>query len=120
MLPVLNIFKIIVYNLSMKNLTYNDILLRLGYFRNKAKMSGREVSHQLGYNAQYIKRVENNQLPLRMETWLEFCEIVAVTPQEFIYLGREFSEDDKTFFELFSKLSTENKHILVELMKKLG
>ena len=104
----------------MKNLTYNDILIRLGYFRNKANMSGSKVSLELGYNPQYIHRVEANQIPLRVETWLEFCEIVGVTPQEFIYLGREFSEDDKTFFELFSKLSTENKRILVELMKKLG
>ncbi|MBR4406959.1 MAG: helix-turn-helix transcriptional regulator [Clostridia bacterium] len=104
----------------MENLTYQDILNRIRYFRNRANMSGSKVSAAMGFNPQYIKRVETNKLPLRLENWLDYCEIVGITPQEFFYLGKGYSEDDRSFFELFSKLSTEDKHILVELMKKLA
>ena len=43
----------------MKKTTYEDVINRIGYFRNEAKLSGRETSMRLGYNPQFMKTIEN-------------------------------------------------------------
>ena len=44
----------------MKRLTYQDILGRLGYFRNRAKLSARETSFRLGKTQLYLKMENMN------------------------------------------------------------
>ena len=36
---------------------YDEIIDRLGYFRNNANLSARETSLRLGYNPQFIKKL---------------------------------------------------------------
>ncbi len=103
----------------MSKITYDDVVNRLGYFRNKANLSARETSMRLGYNPQFIKTIENKSIELKVRTLLEFCELVEITPQEFFYMGKEYSKEDKEVLELFSKLSKDNKHTIIELMKNL-
>ena len=104
----------------MKKLTYDDILFRLGFFRNQANLSARETSFRLGYSEQYIKRIENKDVDLKMKTLLEFCDVVAITIYDFFYLGKDYNAEDKNVLELYSSLSAENKQIVLQLMKKLS
>ena len=103
----------------MKNISYDDIINRLAFFRNKANLSQREASMRLGYNPQFMKTIENKSIELKVKTLLDFCEIVDITPQDFFYLGEHYNKDDKNVLELYSNLSDDSKQTIIDLMKKL-
>lgn len=103
----------------MKKISYEDVINRIGYFRNKANLSARETSMRLGYNAQFMKTIENKSIELKVRTLLDFCEVVDISIQDFFYFGNEYSKDDLEFLDTFSKLSTEDKETILTLMKKL-
>lgn len=105
-------------NVEMK-ITYDEVIDRVGYFRTKANLSLRETSTRLGYNPQFMKTIENKSIELKVSTLLEFCDVVGIDVQDFFYLGKQYSADDKQLLELFSSLSDESKNLIVELMKKL-
>lgn len=102
-----------------KKIDYNEVINRLGYFRTKANLSAREASLRLGYSEQFIKRIENKSVELKVSTLLDFLDIVSITPQDFFYLGDKFNKDDKNVLELYGSLSEDNKQMILELMKKL-
>ena len=103
----------------MKKVTYDDVINRIGYFRNNANLSARETSLRLGYSEQFMKRIENKSVELKVRTLLEFCDIVDISIQDFFYLGKDYNPHDKNILELYGSLSNESKQIVVELMKKL-
>lgn len=100
-------------------LDYDEAINRIGYFRNKSNLSMRDASMRLGKNPQFLKTIENKSIELKFRTFLEFCELVGISPFEFFFIGKEYSPEDKEFFSLFSSLSKENKSMIVDLMKKL-
>ena len=102
-----------------KKIDYDEIITRMGYFRNKANLSARETSLRLGYSEQFIKRIENKSVELKVSTLLEFLDIVDITPQEFFYLGTSYNKDDKNILELFNALSADNKQIVIDLLRRL-
>ena len=103
----------------MSEINYEDIIYRIGYFRNKANLSAREVSMRLGHNPHFLSTIENKKVELKVSTLLDFCTLVDITPQDFFYLGKEFNKEDKNLLELFGGLSKENKELIISLMKKL-
>lgn len=104
----------------MKNkITYESILNRMGFFMNKRNISARATSLQLGYSEQFMKRIFNKSVELKVKTLLDFCEIVDITPQDFFYLGEHYNKDDKNVLELYSNLSDDSKQTIIDLMKKL-
>lgn len=98
---------------------YNDVVQRIGYFRTKANLSARETSFRLGYSEQFIKRIENKSVELKVSTLLDFFDIVNITPQDFFYSEDSHNKEDKNVLELYNNLSSENKQIILDLMKKL-
>jgi transcriptional regulator with XRE-family HTH domain len=103
----------------MGKITYDDVITRMGYFRNKANLSMRETSLQLGYNPQFMSTIENKTIELKVKTLLEFCELVNITPQDFFYMGEHYNKEDKNVLDLYNQLSNDNKQIILDLMKKL-
>lgn len=102
-----------------KKIDYDEVINRLGYFRTNAKLSMREASFRLGYTEQFIKRIENKSVELKVKTLLDFCDLVGITIQDFFYLGKQYNKEDKNVLELYSNLSNENQQMIIELMKKL-
>lgn len=102
-----------------KKIDYNEIIRRLGYFRNKANMSRRDASLKLGHGEQFMKRIENKDVQLRVTTLLEFLDLVEITPQEFFYLGTDFNRKDKELLEMINSLSNENKENVINIIKNL-
>ena len=98
---------------------YNEIITRLGFFRNKANMSARETSLRLGYSDQFIKRIENKSVELKVSTLLNFCDVLEIDILDFFYLGKDYNKEDKNIIDLYSNLSKENKQLVVDLIKKL-
>ena len=103
----------------MVKIDYDEVINRIGYFRNKANLSMREMSGRLGMNPQFMKTIESKQIELKVKTLLDFCDIVDINVQDFFYLGKEYSKDDKYMLDMFNSLSADNKRIIVDLMKKL-
>ena len=103
----------------MGKITYDDVITRMGYFRNKANLSMREASLQLGYNPQFMSTIENKTIELKVKTLLEFCDLVDITPQDFFYMGEHYNKEDKNILDLYNQLSSDNKQLIISLMQKL-
>ena len=102
-----------------KKIDYNDIIHRIGYFRTQANLSARETSLRLGYSEQFMKRIENKSVELKVRTLLDFFDIVDITPQDFFYMGEHYNKEDKNVLDLYNNLSLESKQTILDLMKKL-
>lgn len=102
-----------------KKIDYDEIINRIGFFRTNSHLFARETSLMLGYSEQFMKRIENKSVELKMSTFLDMLEIFEITPQDFFYLGERYNKTDKNILELFGSLSLENKQMVVDLMKKL-
>lgn len=103
----------------MDKIDYDEVINRIGYFRNKANLSMRDASGRLGMNPQFMKTIESKQIELKVKTLLDFCDIVDITVQDFFYLGKEYNKDDKYMLDMFNSLSADSKRTIVDLMKKL-
>lgn len=119
--PILD--KILISNVGVlimeKKIDYNEIIHRIGYFRTKANLSARETSLRLGYSEQFMKRIENKSVELKVSTLLEFFDVVDITPQDFFYMGDHYNKEDKNVLDLFNNLSQDGKQTILDLMKKL-
>lgn len=102
-----------------KKIDYNEVVHRVGYFRTNANLSARETSLRLGYSEQFMKRIENKSVELKVSTLLEFFDIVDITPQDFFYLGDHYNKEDKNVLDLYNNLSDDSKQTILDLMKKL-
>lgn len=98
---------------------YNSVINRIGYFRTRANLSARETSLRLGYSEQFMKRIENKSVELKVSTLLDFMDIVDITPQDFFYMGDQYNKDDKNVLDLYNNLSEDSKQTIIDLMKKL-
>jgi transcriptional regulator with XRE-family HTH domain len=52
-----------------------DVLTRIGYVRNSAGLSAREVSLRMGMSPQYVAKLEGGHIVLTVEKLLEILEI---------------------------------------------
>lgn len=102
-----------------KEIDYDEVVNRVGYFRTQANLSMRELSLRLDYNPQFISTIENKTIQLKVSTLLDFCEIVGISIQDFFYLGDSYNKDDKNVLELYNNLSADGKQTILDLMKKL-
>lgn len=98
---------------------YDDVLNRMGYFMNKANLSARQTSLRLGFSEQFMKRIFNKSVELKVSTLLDFLDLVEITPQDFFYLGKNFNKEDKNMLDMFNSLSADSKQTIIDLMKKL-
>ena len=103
----------------MDKITYDEVINRIGYFRNKSNLSMRETSLQLGCNPQFMSTIENKSIELKVSTLLKFFDIVDITPQDFFYLGSSYNKEDKEVLNLYNNLSADGKQTILDLMKKL-
>ena len=111
------------YNISrwiiMNKLNYDEVIARIGYFRNRANLSARETSFRLNKGELYLTRIENKQVELKVSTLLELFDVFGITAQDFFYLGKSYNEEDKSVLDLFNSLTDENKSFAVDFLKKL-
>ncbi len=102
-----------------KKLDYDEVINRMCFFMNKANLSARATSFTLDHGEQFMKRILNKSVELKVSTLLEFCDIMNITIQDFFYLGNNYNENDKNLLDMFKQLSNENKDIIIDLMNKL-
>ena len=98
---------------------YEDVIQRISFLRNKANLSQRKTSEMLGFCSDYMKTIENYKVNLKMKTFLDFCELIDIKPEEFFFYGKDYNDESKKLVEDFNKLSPANKQTILDLVKKL-
>ena len=105
-----------------KNMTREEILNRVAYFKNKKGMSAFQISLELGHAKTYFYRLQTNKMTLNLETLLEMLEIIGVTTEEFFYADIDNYKEDMEFLKAYKMLSEEERKSIQTIlnMKKWG
>ena len=96
----------------------NFIAERLAQLRIQKNVSAREMSLSLGQANNYINTIENKTSLPSMQAFLEICDYLGVTPQEFFDEGNSYPEHLKDFMEEARKLDAQTLVYLTGIMKK--
>jgi len=100
------------------NLSKQDILNRIGYFRNKKNISAYKLGLELGHAKTYFYRIESGEIELTIELLLDVLDILGVSTTEFFC---PFIDDESIeILNNYKNLSPENKLTIKELIKKLN
>ena len=90
-----------------------DILSRIGYVRNLAHLSARELSLRMGMCEQYIGRVESGKITLQMSKLLEILEICNFPVERFFSPNiMEYNTDTQLYNTILSLPADKKKHLL--------
>lgn len=95
-----------------------EILSRIGYVRNKANLSAREVSLRMGMSAQYVAQVESGRIVLTVEKLLQILEICDFSVERFFSPNITDYNVDNELKSLIEALPTDKKKSLIEFIKK--
>lgn len=95
-----------------------EIINRIGYFRNKAKLSQKSLSIDIDMNVGYINRLECKKdfLP-SLEVLLRIIQVCGITEEEFFYSDIQHYEQDKQILNQLKHLSQEKRDSLLTLLK---
>lgn len=95
-----------------------EILSRIGYVRNKANLSAREVSLRMGMSAQYVAQLESGRIVLTVEKLLQILEICDFSVERFFSPNIVDYNVDNQLKSLIEALPTDKKKSLIEFIKK--
>lgn len=99
------------------NLTREDILNRIAYFRNKQNISAYQMSLKLGHARSYFYRIESGEIQLTMEVFLEVLEILNLTTAEFFYPYVDEFHKDMDDLKMIKSLTDEERKSIKTLLK---
>ena len=94
-----------------------DVIQRIGYFRNKAKLSARELSLRLGKHEGYINKLESKDFNLPTYMLLDIIEALEITPAEFFADGYANYARDKEILGLRKTVSNDKTENLLSFIK---
>lgn len=95
-----------------------DVLTRIGYVRNSANLSAREVSLRMGMSPQYVAQLESGRIVLTVEKLLQILEICDFPIERFFSANINDYKIDNELKELIESLSTDKKRNIIEFIKK--
>ena len=104
-----------------KNVTSQRQFLinRIGYIRNRANLSARELSQRLGFSIAYIAKFENGDFNIPSEVLLDAIKICESTPEEFFHYDISKYQEHTKLIEKYESLSAESQETIKDLMNKL-
>ena len=95
-----------------------EILSRIGYVRNKANLSAREVSLRMGMSPQYVAQLESGRIVLTVEKLLQILTICDFPIDRFFSDNIVDYNVDNELKNLLESLPTEKKKNIIEFIKK--
>ena len=95
-----------------------EILSRVGYVRNKANLSAREVSQRMGMSPQYVAQLESGRIVLTVEKLLQILEICEFPIDRFFSSNIVDYKIDNELKSLIESLPTDKKKNIIEFIKK--
>ena len=94
-----------------------EILSRIGYARNCANLSAREVSLRMGMSPQYVAQVESGRIVLTVEKLFLILEICNFPINRFFSKNIADYEIDQELSELINKLPSDKKKNIINFIK---
>lgn len=95
-----------------------EILSRIGYVRNKANLSAREVSLRMGMSPQYVAQLESGRIVLTVEKLLQILEICDFPVERFFSSNIVDYNVDNELKILIEALPLDKKKNIIEFIKK--
>lgn len=95
-----------------------DILTRIGYVRNTANLSAREVSLRMGMSPQYVAQLESGRIVLTVEKLLQILEICNFSIERFFSSDINDYTINSELKDLIESLPTDKKKNIIEFIKK--
>lgn len=95
-----------------------EILTRIGYVRNKANLSAREVSLRMGMSPQYVAQLESGRIVLTVEKLLQILDICDFPIERFFSSNIVDYKIDNELKSLIESLPTDKKKNIIEFIKK--
>ena len=92
---------------------------RLGYLRNRANLSARELSQRIDKSIAYMAKFDNGDFSIPTEILLDAIETCGSTPEEFFWEDIAKYKEQKELITTFEKLSDESKETIRNLMKNM-
>ena len=94
-----------------------EILNRIGYVRNQAKLSARELSFRICMSSQYIAQVESGRIVLTVEKLLKILEVCHFPLERFFAKNIQDWNLDYKLYDVLEGLSTQKKQYMLEFIK---
>jgi transcriptional regulator with XRE-family HTH domain len=95
-----------------------EILSRIGFVRNKANLSAREVSLRMGMSPQYVAQLESGRIVLTVEKLLQILEICEFSIERFFSPNIADYNTDNELKSLIESLPLDKKKNIIEFIKK--
>jgi len=94
-----------------------EILSRIGYVRNKANLSAREVSLRMGMSPQYVAQLESGRIVLTVEKLLQILEICEFSIERFFSSNIADYNTDNELKLVIESLPLDKKKNIIEFIK---
>ena len=95
-----------------------EVLSRIGYVRNKANLSAREVSLRIGMSPQYVAQLESGRIVLTVEKLLQILEVCEFPIDRFFSSNIADYDIDNELKILIESLQPDKKKNIIEFIKK--
>jgi transcriptional regulator with XRE-family HTH domain len=97
----------------------NEVILRIGILRQRANLSARALSLEIGKNEGYINRLETHKdfVPT-INVLLDIIEVCGSTPEEFFYHDIFQYNTDKKTLDFINNLNEKQKKAIMNLYEK--
>lgn len=94
-----------------------EILSRIGYVRNEAKLSAREVSLRIGMSPQYVAQIESGRIVLTVEKLLKILEVCDFPIERFFSADMTHYYVNAELRALLDSLPADKKKNIIEFIK---
>ena len=96
-----------------------NVSLRIATLRTKKGVSAREMSLDMGQNANYINHIENGGALPSIPGFFYICEYLGITPSEFFDVDNKNPEKLKKITENLKKLNDSQLEIIEKMTNEM-
>jgi len=100
-------------------MTAEEVVRRIGYFRNREKISARELSLRIDRHESYIAKLEGKDFNLPLNVFLDIVSELGVSLEEFFADNFASWKKDGEFYRAFANLTPECKEALMVVMSRM-
>ena len=98
-------------------MSIKEVLSRVGYVRQTANLSARELSLRMGKSPQYVAQIESGRIVLTVEKLFLILEICNFPIERFFSPNIQDYKIDHELQELIQSLSSNKKKNIIEFIK---
>lgn len=95
-----------------------EILIRIGYVRNQANLSARELSQKIGMSQQYVAKLESGNIVLTVEKLLKILDACAFPVDRFFSNDIQQYSQNNELKSLIQSLPPHKKRSLIDFLKR--